>query len=173
MIRPREGNFFYSDAEFVQMKKEIETSKKLSADGVVFGILTSDHKVDIVRTKQLVNYAEPMKTVFHRAFDEVVNPNQALEEIISCGIDTLLTSGQCEKAEDGKSLIKNLQYQAGNRINIMAGSGITDKNILEIARFTGIRCFHGSAKKKNAQREIFAGAETIRKMKAILDTLKA
>ncbi|MEP7168828.1 MAG: copper homeostasis protein CutC [Bacteroidota bacterium] len=169
MIRPRAGDFFYSFKEFEQMKKEIEMAKQLNAEGVVFGILTSDKKVDVVRTKELVNLSRPMKVTFHRALDETIEPFDALENIIECGADILLTSGQKEKAFDGTQLIHQLNIRANGRIEIMAGSGITDKNILEIAKQTGIKSFHGSAKKINsASKIIYADEEMIGKMKSHL-----
>jgi copper homeostasis protein len=169
MIRPRPGNFFYSDSEFKKMEKEIETAKQLKADGVVFGILTADKKVDIERTKKLIELSKPMKVTFHRAFDDTTDPFEALENIIECGADILLTSGQKEKAIDGVELIRQLNIRGNGRIEIMAGSGITDKNILEIARRTEIKSFHGSAKKINSKNKIiYADEEMIGKMKSCL-----
>jgi copper homeostasis protein len=169
MIRPRPGDFFYSDAELEQMKKEIEIAKKIKADGVVFGILTADKKVDVERTKELVELSRPMKITFHRAFDETTEPFEALENIAECGANILLTSGQREKAIDGAELIYQLNILAKGRIEIMAGSGITDKNILEIAKKTGIKTFHGSAKKINAAEKIlYADKEIIILMKSNL-----
>jgi copper homeostasis protein len=166
MIRPRPGDFYYSDAEFKQMKKEIERAKQLKAEGVVFGILTANKKVDVERTKELVELSRPMKITSHRAFDETTEPFEALENIIECGADILLTSGQREKAIDGAELIHQLNLLSNGRIEIMAGSGITDKNILEIAWKAGIKSFHGSAKKQNSENEIiYADEEIIKKMK--------
>jgi copper homeostasis protein len=169
MIRPRAGNFFYSDEEFNQMKKEIAIAKRWNADGIVFGILTEAKKVDVKRTKELVELSRPLKVTFHRAFDEAVNPFEALENIIECGADILLTSGQKEKAFEGAGLIHELNIRANGRIEIMAGSGITDENILEIAMKTGIKSFHGSAKKINAANEIiYADENMIKNMKCNL-----
>lgn len=172
MIRPRAGNFFYTDSEFNEMKKEIEVTKRLKADGAVCGILTRDNKVDVIRTKELVELARPMKTTFHRAFDEAAEPFEALENIIECGADILLTSGQKEKALDGATLIRELHNRAKGRIEIMAGSGVTDENISEIANKTGIKSFHGSAKKINSKGGIiYADAEMIKSMKSYLQKL--
>ncbi|HKR04204.1 MAG TPA: copper homeostasis protein CutC [Bacteroidia bacterium] len=173
MIRPRPGNFFYSDPELNQMKKEIEMSKELKVDGVVFGILTADKKVDIKRAKKLIELSKPLKVTFHRAYDDTVEPLEALENIIECGADILLTSGQKEKAIEGVDLIRLLNIRAHGRIEIMAGSGINDKNVLEIATKTGIQSFHGSAKKINSANEIvYADMEMIRKMKSHLKKLE-
>src|SRR6185436_9758499 len=169
MIRPRPGNFFYTDSEFGRMKKEIEIAKKMKADGVVFGMLTEDRKVDVIRTKELVELSKPLKVTFHRAFDEAAEPFEALENMIECGADILLTSGQKEKAYDGASLIRELRNRSDGRIEIMAGSGITDENILEIANKTGIKSFHGSAKKINSAGEIiYADEAMIKSMKSQL-----
>ena len=172
MIRPRAGDFFYSAAEFNQMKREIEIAKKLKADGVVFGILTSENRIDIKRTKELVSLSRPMKVTFHRAFDAATGPFEALKHIIETGADILLTSGQKEKAIDGAELIYRLNNLAKGKIEIMAGSGITDKNILEIAKRTGIKTFHGSAKRKGSDGEIiYADEKIINGMKSNLRKL--
>ncbi len=172
MIRPRAGDFFYSVAEFEQMKKEIEIAKQLNADGVVFGVLTADKKIDVERTKELVELSRPKKVTFHRAFDEATAPFEALENIIECGADILLTSGQKEKAFDGAELIRQLNLRSNGRVEIMVGSGITDKNILEIAEKARIKSFHGSAKKQNSGNEIiYADEEMIKKMKDHLSQL--
>ncbi|MEO5569725.1 MAG: copper homeostasis protein CutC [Bacteroidia bacterium] len=172
MIRPRSGDFFYSDSEFEQMKKEIEMAKQLKADGVVFGILTAEKKVDVERIKELVILSRPMKVTFHRAFDETIDPFEALNSIITCGANILLTSGQKEKAIEGADLIHQLKIQANGKIKIMAGSGITDENILELAAKTGIKSFHGSAKIINGAKEmIYADEGMIGKMKSHLSKL--
>jgi len=169
MIRPRAGDFVYSVEEFNQMKSEIDVAKRLNVEGVVFGVLTTEKKIDVNRTKELVELAKPLRVTFHRAFDEAINPLESLENIIECGADILLTSGQQEKALDGASLIRQLNIHANGRIEIMAGSGITDENILEIAMKTGIKSFHGSAKKLTATNEIiYADVNMIKNMKSNL-----
>lgn len=166
MIRPRAGNFFYSEEEFEIMKNEIEMVKQLNVDGVVFGIFTADGNVDVKRTKKLVELSKPMKTTFHRAFDVANNPFEALENIIECGCDILLTSGQKEKAMDGVELINRLNKKADGRIEIMAGSGVTDKNILEIALQTEIKLFHSSASINISGNKIYVVDEVmVREMK--------
>ncbi|KAJ3128198.1 hypothetical protein HK098_004944 [Nowakowskiella sp. JEL0407] len=133
MIRPRGGDFLYSDVEFEVMKLDVETAKSLKADGVVFGILTSDGRVDIKRTKDLVEIAKPMSVTFHRAFDMTRDPFQALEDIIEIGgIQRILTSGQEPTVLEGTELIMKLIELANDRIIILPGGGITSRNIKRI-----------------------------------------
>jgi len=147
MIRPRGGDFIYSPEEFITMKKDIQMAKQLGANGIALGILLPDGRIDKIRTKELIESAKPLKTTFHRAFDMCINPIEALEDIIQCGAHTLLTSGQKKQAIDGAELIKELIQKAGNRIEIMPGSGINEHNIQQLAFTTKAKWFHLSAKK--------------------------
>ena len=145
IIRPRGGNFLYTDAEFEIMKTDISICKELGCDAVVLGILNSDGTVDKKRCSELIQLAYPMGVTFHRAFDRVVNAVQALEDIIEIGCERILTSGLVPHALDGTSSIAALIKQAGGRIIIMPGSGIRSDNILQIATETGATEFHTSA----------------------------
>lgn len=145
MIRPRGGDFCYSELEFAIMKHDIINAKKLGADCLVFGILRPDGTVDVARTKELVELAQPLETTFHRAFDLTSDPFQALEDIIATGIDRLLTSGLQQKAIEGKQLIKELIAIAKNRISIMPGSGVNHTNRDELLNFTLAHELHLSA----------------------------
>lgn len=147
MIRPRAGDFFYNDDEFEIMMHDIKTAKQLHADGVAFGVLTQDGAVDVERTKQLIEIAAPMKVAFHRAFDMTVDPFESLDDLIECGIDCVLTSGHRNTALEGAEQIFRLQQRANNKIEIMAGSGVTDKTIVALATKTKVKSFHASAKK--------------------------
>ena len=144
MIRPRAGDFVYSASEFEAMKKEIAIAKHLGADGVVFGLLNVDSTVDKNRTKMLVGLAKPMSITFHRAFDVIQEPFKALEDIIDCGVDRLLTSGQQSTASEGVSLIADLVERARSRIIIMPGSGINKNNAGKIIAKTNVREIHVS-----------------------------
>lgn len=155
IIRPRGGDFLYSDMEYEAMKKDILISKELNANGVVIGILTPDGNVDISRTKELVRLARPMSVTFHRAFDMTCDPFNALEDIISLGIDRILTSGQERTALEGVDLLKELIDRAGDRIVIMPGGGITDRNINKILSKTGAREVHTSARQKLNSKMIY------------------
>ncbi len=146
IIRPRGGDFLYSDLEQKIMLKDIEMCRKLGVDGVVIGCLTPDGDVDVQRNKELIDAAGEMSVTFHRAFDMCRNPFEGLEQIIELGCERILTSGQQPKAEQGIDLLKQLMEKAANRIIIMPGSGINEDNIAEIARETGATEFHLSAR---------------------------
>jgi len=144
LIRPRPGDFLYSDLEFEIIKKDIEKCKELGVDGVVCGILLSNGDIDIVRIKELVELAKPMSFTFHRAFDFANDPFKALEDVISTGADRILTSGQQPTAIQGVHLIWDFVKIANGRIIIMPGSGINEENI-EYFIETGAKEFHMSA----------------------------
>ncbi len=148
MIRPRGGDFCYSDLEFEIMKKDIINAKKLGADGVVFGILNPNGSIDIERTGELIELARPMTVTFHRAFDMTKNLYDSLALLISLDMDCILTSGGMNKAFDAIATLKELNIQANGKITIMAGSGVIESNIKEIHEKTGITEFHVSLRKK-------------------------
>ena len=145
MIRPREGDFLYNNEEFKMMKTDIAICKQFGCNGIVTGILTKDGRIDKDRCKALVELAHPLKATFHRAFDRVANPFEALEDIIDLGFERILTSGLKPKAIEGKETLAALIKQSGDRIIIMPGSGITSENIVEIAESTGAKELHSSA----------------------------
>jgi copper homeostasis protein len=145
MIRPRGGDFVYSDTEFEQMKLEISEFKKLNINGFVFGILDENNYIDVKRNTELVNLAKPFPCTFHRAFDEVADYEQALEDIISCGFSTILTSGTHSNVMDGIDVLKILVRQAQNRITIMPGGGLRSTNINHIQEVTQATFYHSSA----------------------------
>ena len=146
IIRPRGGDFLYSEIEFEVMKADIENCKNLGCDGVVIGILHADGTVDKKRCKQLVEIAHPMKVTFHRAFDRTNDPFKAMEDIISIGCERILTSGQKKLATDGEELLNKLVKQANNRIIIMPGSGVNSDNIETLVKNTNATEFHTSAR---------------------------
>jgi len=146
IIRPRGGDFLYSDAEFNIIKSDVLLCKELGCDGVVIGLLNANGTVDKERTKILTSLAYPMGVTFHRAFDRTSDMFEALEDIIDCGCERILTSGQKPAAFEGKENIKALIEKADKRIIIMPGSGINSKNIVEIAQHTGATEFHSSAR---------------------------
>ena len=148
IIRPRGGDFCYTDIEFDTMRRDIEIAKSLDVNGVVFGILLDDGSIDVDRTRSLVELARPMNVTFHRAFDMAKEPIMALDQVIETGADRILTSGQQNSAHKGIELLKELVSIANEKIIIMPGSGINDLNILEIASATGAVEFHMSAKKR-------------------------
>eukprot|EP00111_Clytia_hemisphaerica_P007549 TCONS_00021926-protein len=146
MVRPRGGDFLYSDTEFDVMRKEIEIFKEHKADGFVFGILNSDGTVDKKRNKELLDLCRPSKVTFHRAFDVTVDGNQALEHIIEMGFDRILTSGMEATVLEGLPFLKQLVDQAGDRIIIVPGGGISEKNLSRILDGCNAKEFHGSAR---------------------------
>jgi copper homeostasis protein len=147
IIRPRGGDFLYTDQEFDIMRRDIELCGEHGADGVVIGILRSDGTIDIERTAKLIELASPMSVTFHRAFDMCTDPIQGLNDIISTGASRVLTSGQKNKVPEGSELIRKLVKQAGSKIIIMPGSGLDETNIAEMARVTGASEFHLTGRK--------------------------
>ncbi|KAA9040984.1 copper homeostasis protein CutC [Ginsengibacter hankyongi] len=145
MIRPRGGDFLYSNDEFEIMKKDIELCKQSGCDGIVLGLLKTDGTIDKKRCRQLVDYAYPLGVTFHRAFDRTKDPFQSMEDIIEIGCERILTSGLRPKAIDGVEIIKQLILQADDRMIIMPGSGVSSKNITSLAESTGAVEFHSSA----------------------------
>ncbi|MDB5202822.1 MAG: copper homeostasis protein CutC [Ferruginibacter sp.] len=146
IIRPRGGDFLYSDEEFAIIKNDIRVCRELGCDGVVTGILETNGSIDKKRTAQLVQLAYPMGLTFHRAFDRVKDASQALEDLIDIGCERVLTSGLYPTAEQGAAQLKALVEQAAGRIIIMPGSGIRATNIAAIATATGATEFHSSAR---------------------------
>jgi copper homeostasis protein len=145
IIRPRGGDFLYSETEFEAMKLDVERCKALGVDGVVIGILNADGSVDEKRTIELIALARPMKVTFHRAFDMTRDPFEALETIIRLGAERILTSGQEDSAYEGLDLITELVKKAAGRIIIMPGAGITEKTIGKIVAQSGVREVHATA----------------------------
>ena len=150
MIRPRGGDFLYSDSEFALMKDDIRHSRELGADGIVLGILNADGTVDVERTRTLVELAAPAPVTFHRAFDMTPDLDEALEAVIATGAMRILTSGGSNSVPEGLDAITRIVQRAADRIHIMPGSGIRPGNITHIARTTGAREFHSSARGSHA-----------------------
>ncbi len=151
MIRPRGGDFLYSNLEFDLMKSDIRHAKRAGASGVVFGILRTDGSIDAPRCRELVELARPMHTTLHRAFDLTSDPFLALEEVISLGFNSILTSGQRQVAEDGLEMIRELVKRAGERIEVIAGSGIQSSNVMLLAK-AGVKAFHFTSRMKTNSR---------------------
>lgn len=148
LIRPRNGDFLYSELEYEIMKKEIMFCRQSGIDGIVFGILRTDGTIDSDRTLRLIDLSWPMSVTFHRAFDLCRDPESGIEDIIRCGAHRLLTSGQRNTAMEGSDLITRLIGISSGRISIMPGSGIKDINIRTIAEKTGASEFHLSGRKE-------------------------
>lgn len=142
IVRPRGGDFCYSDLEYDIMIRDIKAAKEVGADGVVIGILTVDGTIDLERSQYLVDLARPLSVTFHRAFDMTADPFMALADLKRLGVDRVLTSGQRPSAVAGLTLLKELVLAAGNDIIIMPGVGIDAGNIRQLAAETGAREFH-------------------------------
>ncbi len=144
MIRPRGGDFLYTEAEVRIMKRDIALAKAAGADGIVLGLLRADATIDIARTSDLVQAAAGLSVTFHRAFDWATDPAAALEAVIAAGCHRVLTSGQAPTALAGADLIKRLVQQAGKRCTILAGGGVSETNVLELIQHTGVHEVHAS-----------------------------
>ena len=155
IIRPRGGDFLYSDVEKEIMLEDVCMSRRLGVDGVVFGALTAEGDVDMEFMRQLMKEAEGMSVTFHRAFDVCRDPFLALEQIIELGCHRILTSGQMPKAEEGVELLRELVERASERIIIMPGCGVNASNIAHIAEATGTREFHFSGRSKRESGMLF------------------
>jgi len=164
IIRPRGGDFCYSDVEFAVMRHDVALAKQLGADGVVIGMLTSEGDVDIERTRELIELARPLSVTFHRAFDMSRDPYRALEDLIALGVDRVLTSGQEPSVIEGLDLIAELVRVAGDRVIIMPGGG-TERNVKKVVERSGVREVHvtGTTSVESAMRfrnqRVFMGGE--------------
>lgn len=183
IIRPRGGDFFYTEEEFEIMKTDINLCKQLGCDGVVIGLLKADGTIDKKRNAALVELAYPLGVTFHRAFDRTADAFKAMEDIIEIGCERILTSGQKPNALDGADLVAQLIEQADERIIIMPGSGVRSENIMELATKTGAKEFHTSARINTESGMLYSNAamnENLRsvsvdavEVKKIITNLKA
>ena len=159
IIRPRGGDFLYTESELREMVYDIHMAKELGADGLVFGCLTPEGQVDMDAMKLLMDAAGDTPVTFHRAFDHSADPMKALEDIISLGCARILTSGCRPTALEGAQLLAELVEKADGRIIIMPGCGVKENNIAEIARLSGAREFHFSARESVESGMIFRNPE--------------
>jgi copper homeostasis protein len=144
MIRPRGGDFNYSIEEFVLMKEEMELLKPL-ASGFVFGILDANQHIDEARNRELVEIAAPFPCTFHRAIDEILDLEEAVQTVIQCGFKSILTSGGAKSAHEGVDKIRQLQSKFSARISLIAGGGVRSANIEELKRRTDVAWLHSAA----------------------------
>jgi copper homeostasis protein len=176
MIRPRAGDFVYSTAEFAEMNRSIACAKESGAEGVVLGILRKDRQVDLQRTRELVELANPLAVTFHRAFDEAADLGRALEEVIQTGAHRILTSGGAKSAPEGTTILGELVAAARDRVVIVPGAGINAGNVLQVAQQTGAREFHsglstalpyGSGNYKKFEEEVHKLSEAVAQVASI------
>jgi copper homeostasis protein len=145
MVRPRGGDFLYSEREFASMLDDVALFRDAGAAGVVFGCLTADGRVDEARTAALVTQARPVKATFHRAFDMAADPFEALEALIRCGIDRVLTSGQAPDGVAGMEMMGRLVAQARGRIVVLGCGGLRPETVGLVRRTAGLSELHFSA----------------------------
>lgn len=144
MIRPRAGNFIYSEEEISEMKSEIDLAKKAGAAGIVFGLLTSENKIDIKNTQILAEYASPLPVTFHKAIDELENQVEAVKDLLQIeNIKRILTSGGLPTALEGQETIREMIKTAGDKIIILVAGKVLDSNVEEIRKITGAKELHG------------------------------
>lgn len=163
ILRPRGGDFVYSDAEFALMQEDLEHAQALGVSGFVAGVLRPDGSVDGDRMRRLVEQAAPLEMTFHRAFDVAADLDYALEDVIATGCRRLLTSGGAADVSTGAERIRRLVEQAGDRIAIAAGGGLRLETAAEVARITGARQFHGSVRRWESSPEIVPGCAVMRR----------
>lgn len=147
MVRPRGGDFCYTDAEFQVMQQDIRRTKELGADGVILGVLDRQAHVDVARTRQLVELASPLQVTFHRAIDMTPDPCAALDDVMATGAARVLTSGGAAKVTEGFSTVARMLEAARGRIGVMAGGGITPETVVGVAEATGASEFHASLRR--------------------------
>ena len=162
MIRPKGGPFFYSDAEFLQMKNSIIEFAEGGADGFVFGILNEHHEIDEEKNAELIELAAGIPCSFRRAFDWTRDVEKSIQTLIKLGFTNVLTSGGQPNAMEGKEMLKKLIDKYSDKINILIGGGVRSENIAELAEFTGGRFFHSSAVKKY---DTFPSDDEIKRLK--------
>ena len=164
MIRPKGGSFFYSEAEFTEMKSSIISFREAGADGFVFGILDANNEIDENKNKELIILSGDKPCTFHRAFDRTADLDKSIQTLIRLGFKTVLTSGGKPDALKGKENLKNLVEKYSDQIEILIGGGVRSENIQQLKQFTGGRNFHSSAILKY---DTFASEDEIKKLKML------
>jgi copper homeostasis protein len=146
LIRPRPGDFVYTPDETGIMLRDIAAAKAAGASGIVIGALTASGAVDTALCARLVAAARPASITFHRAFDATADPASAFSDVLSLGVDRLLTSGAAPSALDGSGLLASLVRRSGGRVTVLPGGGVTEETAPDIIRRTGARELHFSAR---------------------------
>lgn len=142
LVRPRGGDFIYSDVELDVMRRDIAVARRLGAEGVVLGALKADGTIDVFSTRSLIEAARPLSVTFHRAFDFTPDPDAALENLIALGVDRVLTSGQAPTAVAGTGILARLVRRAAGRIVIIAAGGVSEESVLAVIEHTGVSELH-------------------------------
>lgn len=144
LIRPRKGDFIYSESEFEHMLLDIDYCKKLGCNGIVSGVLKSDKTIDVNRTRRLIARSHPMEFTFHRAFDLTPDANKALQDLIRSGVDRILTSGHSETALEGLQILDQLKLASQDKLTILVGGSVRKSNVLKFKN-KGFKEVHSSA----------------------------
>jgi copper homeostasis protein len=175
MIRPRAGDFVFSEAEFERMKEAISAAKSAGASGIVLGLLTKGGRVDVERTVELVGVAKPLPVTFHRAFDGCADLPEALEDVVKTCATRILTSGGRSTAMEGAAQLAVLVKAAGERATIVPGAGITAQNFVKLARATSAREFHAGLSSVEPEPNANLGAfeDAVRQLSNCLSELSA
>jgi len=175
MIRPRAGDFVYSDSEFAEMRHSVAVAAECGMDGVVLGILRKNRRIDMTRTRRLVDLARPLPVTFHRAFDETPDFARALEEVIQTGAARILTSAGAKTALQGAAKLAELAAAARDRILVLPGAGITASNLAEVVQKTGAVEFHSGLGTvlPYSSRDFAAFESEVRKLSERLKSLDA
>jgi copper homeostasis protein len=175
MIRPRAGDFVYSDSEFAEMRHSVAVAAECGMDGVVLGILRKNRRIDMTRTRRLVDLARPLPVTFHRAFDETPDFARALEEVIQTGAARILTSAGAKTALQGAAKLAELAAAARDRILVLPGAGITASNLAEVVQKTGAVEFHSGLGSvlPYSSRDFAAFESEVRKLSERLKSLDA
>lgn len=159
MIRPRAGDFYYTQDEFRIMRRDIEEAKTIGVDGVVLGLLHKDGLIDIERSRELVELASPMGVTFHRAIDRTPHLEAAVEDVIATGAERILTSGGMQTAIEGVDRIAGMVARSDNRVAVMVCGHIRKGNVAEVAQKTGAKEFHASLRIKTASPVTYRNSE--------------
>jgi len=161
LIRPRSGNFCFSPDEFSLMRRQIGEAREAGAKGIAVGVLLENRRIDVERTRALVELARPLAVTFHRAFDETPDLFEALEDVIRTGADSLLTSGGAQDVLSGASLIGALRQRARDRIHVIAGGGLRLESLVEVVRRSGVYSLHGSLTRRNGVHSSHANGQQL------------
>ena len=154
MIRPSVDNFVYSTEDFEVMCNDVIAARALGADGIVLGILHSDHMIDIQRMAEIIALARPLKVTFHRAFDRTPHATAAMDSLLQLGVDYVLTAGHAATALDGATRLHALQQQAGNKLTVLAGGGVRGHNVRDVVAQSGVREVHARATDPSVVRDV-------------------
>ncbi|MHC5109836.1 MAG: copper homeostasis protein CutC [Planctomycetota bacterium] len=172
MARPRSGNFTYNHVEYQQLLAAVTMARSAGASGVAFGILDEHGKIDTARCAGVVEIAEGMELVFHRAFDQVANARESLEQLIALGIQRVLTSGLAENVEGGTPMLRELHHWSDGRIEILPGGGVTSGVVRQVVDASSVRQVHGTFRDRSVGAQgIHLDGDEVRRVRAVLDRM--